>query len=122
MRLKGAPNRARIVGLRPELVFAAFVYDELAAAAGVPGQLREITAGLDSTHTPGSRHYIGAAVDLASHGIPGNRYTFLLDLQAALGPDFLAILENAGQPNEHIHVELHVVEPFSPSTTEKGAH
>jgi len=102
MRLKPEPGRARVIGIRPEIAFAALVVDGVIREASGSGAV--VTAGTDGTHSPGSKHYVGAALDVQSHGLDAPKV--LKILQDRLGPDFDVILEDAGMPNEHFHVEL----------------
>ncbi len=70
-----------------------------------------VTALRDGSHRVGSRHKqeICTAVDIRSKG-PGaiakeeDRVRAREVLQATLGSAYKVILENLGEPNEHIHV------------------
>jgi hypothetical protein len=72
------------------------------------GQL-DITSANDSTHSaiPLSRHFTNEALDIRSHDLTEEvKDRFLLALSRALGPGFFSQIENRGQPNEHIHVQV----------------
>jgi hypothetical protein len=66
-----------------------------------------ITSGNDSTHMDGSKHYSGEALDIRSKTFESeaSKRRFMSDVLARLGPDYQAILEDHGGPNEHIHIE-----------------
>lgn len=65
-----------------------------------------ITAGSDGAHLPTSRHYTFEALDLRTkHLGEAQRAAFLAALEADLGPAFTVLLEGAGTPNEHAHVQ-----------------
>lgn len=65
-----------------------------------------VTAALDGKHMEGSLHYKGLAVDLRSHHIPHNRRAdVMVEIRKKLGQDYDVIMEGAGTPNEHIHLE-----------------
>jgi hypothetical protein len=60
-----------------------------------------VTSGLEGTHSAGSLHYYGLALDFRSRYFTlSNRASVVKKLQEALGPDFRVIAEKT-----HIHVE-----------------
>ncbi len=64
-----------------------------------------VTSALDGTHSPGSLHPYGFAIDIRSkHLEQDNKADVLRQLQEQL-PDFDVILECAGKDNEHFHIE-----------------
>jgi len=72
------------------------------------GQL-DITSANDSTHSkvPLSRHYTNEAMDIRSHDLAEDvKDRFLITLSRMLGPGFMVQIEDRGQPNEHIHVQV----------------
>jgi len=71
------------------------------------GYIPYITSAKDSTHSVGSLHYIGAAIDLRSHGLPGNiKQLIFNDLRFNFPlPTWWADLEDRGTTNEHYHLE-----------------
>lgn len=86
----------RITGIRPETVLAIQI------AHSVWKELREptpltITSVVEGTHSQGSLHYVGAAVDLRKLWTPG----FTAMLRDALGEEFDVVSEG-----NHIHVEF----------------
>lgn len=66
-----------------------------------------ITSARDSTHEVGSLHYIGAAIDFRSKGLPENiKQSIFRDLQSAFPvPTWWVDLENFGGALEHFHLE-----------------
>ncbi len=67
-----------------------------------------ITSINDSrSHMKTSRHYVDEAIDLRTHNFPSRdaRRQFRQHLAAALGDQFTVMFENAGTPNEHIHIQ-----------------
>jgi len=84
--------------MRPALIAAEEVYKKHGRKEAV------ITAGLDGTHSAGSLHYYGLAIDLRiSHEVAFSEEEVkqvVADLQAALGMSFDVIPHAT-----HIHVE-----------------
>lgn len=113
MRLKLGATRASIVGVRPEILFAVLVVEDVYRSTLVPEDARVITSGTDGEHVPGSRHYLGAALDFATHGIPtADLDAFAQRVSDQLGPDYHVLLEYRATPDEHLHVELHPDSPI----------
>lgn len=76
----------------------------LRAAANIwkeHGEELVITSGLDGTHSAGSYHYYGYAVDLRTHYFQNDvKYSVAKILQATLGEAYTVIAES-----NHIHVQ-----------------
>lgn len=79
-----------------------------------------ITSACDGDHSgPDDPHHLGSAYDIRSHDLPDKLtalYRIMLDLSAMPFDDtrqsaittelFFGWLEDAGTPNEHLHVQL----------------
>jgi hypothetical protein len=66
-----------------------------------------ITSGSDGRHRRDSKHYTGEAIDIRSHGLTREaKRTFRRRYQAALGEEYLVLLEDEGRPNEHFHAQV----------------
>lgn len=63
-----------------------------------------ITSASDGKHMEGSKHYTYKAIDLRSKNIQ-NAGQLVGQIQAALGKDYRVLLEDRGNPNEHIHIQ-----------------
>jgi len=70
-----------------------------------------VTSVIDGTHKRGSAHYAGRAVDLRVHNLqdPAKARS---ELAQALGQDFDCILEAAGTPGAHLHLEFQAKQPY----------
>lgn len=65
-----------------------------------------LTSGVDGKHKSGSLHSEGKAHDFRTHHVKReDLYALVGTIQDALGNEFDVLLENEGQPNEHLHVE-----------------
>ena len=65
------------------------------------GQELVVTSALDGTHSAGSLHYYGLALDFRTrYFVNGVAYEISEVLQEALGPDFRVLYEGT-----HIHVQ-----------------
>lgn len=74
---------------------------------GLPEEGLVITSGSDGTHMAGSKHYTGEAIDLRTKGMsPTMQNALITALRRELGPQFTVLLEDAGTPNEHAHVQV----------------
>ena len=61
-----------------------------------------ITSGCEGTHSEGSLHYVGKALDYRTRNIPPGQLDFLVEeAKAALGPQFDVVEES-----DHLHVEF----------------
>jgi hypothetical protein len=98
----------RVHGLKPEIVLALIPAHAIWREHG--GQL-VVTSGVDGTHKRASKHYSGQAVDLRIQGMPQAAQA-IAALKLALGDDYDVILEAAGTPNEHCHLEYDPKEPL----------
>ena len=65
-----------------------------------------VTSGNDGTHMKGSKHYTNDALDIRTHHLDvDTRRALITDIQHRLGNDYQLVLEDAGKPNEHLHIE-----------------
>lgn len=98
-----------IRGLRPEAVFAALAV-HAAFLELAPGKLTMITSGTEADHGERSFHYNGLALDFMTHHLTRVQLAELVQrLQEGIGSVLLpydVVLEDEGQPNEHLHVEF----------------
>ena len=94
---------ASLEGVQWQMFHAAIVAEQIYKKFGAECV---ITAGTDGKHMEGSLHYKGCALDLRTHNVPGRALQIMVELQQKLGKDYDVILEAAGTPNEHIHLEL----------------
>jgi hypothetical protein len=91
-------------GIRPEMVIAILVAASVYNSFDVP---LVITSVNDSTHSPGSKHYVGLGVDLrTSNVLQKDLPTLHKLLKEALGVQFDTILEK-----DHIHIEFDPKQP-----------
>jgi hypothetical protein len=89
----------RIFGLRPEIVIAILVAERAYAEIGCELML---TSGIEGTHSAGSLHYAGSAVDFRTLNVAPDKLKPLVEkIRAALGPDFDVLLET-----NHLHAEF----------------
>ena len=95
MRLK---KGVRIRGLRPEVVLAAFMANEVCEKLGVE---MVITSGTEGKHSWGSLHYSGCAFDFRKWNFSDNGVEARKMLSEKLGKEFDVVLERT-----HIHVEF----------------
>ena len=95
----------RVLGLRPEILL--FVMAAQAAYAKRGADL-VITSGIEGTHSRGSEHYTGLAVDVRTSNLAPSQVTDVIaELKAALGPDFDILLED-----DHLHAEWDPKDPY----------
>lgn len=90
------------IGIKPPLVLGLLAAD--AVHRQLYGDDVVVTSLVDGEHRKDSLHYKGLAADLRTHDHP-NPEKFRALLAAQLGDEFDVILEDAGHPNEHIHLE-----------------
>ena len=101
IKLKGG---IRLLGIKPEIVLASqvvtSVYEHM-------GHHCRITSGIEGTHSWGSEHYVGNALDYGLNDITPveHRAKIVAMVKEALGEDFDVLHELAGSPGEHLHVE-----------------
>lgn len=85
----------RLHGVRPEIVLAILIADQVYA---VLNHDLVVTSVIDGTHSRTSLHYVGAAVDLR---LPGDAGTAARNrIAQRLGGDYDVVLES-----NHIHIE-----------------
>lgn len=88
-----------ITGLRPEIVLAASIIQNIFRSYGAEFV---ITSALDGDHMNGSLHYSGAAIDIRTRHL--SKFTqdkIFSQISEALGPQFDAIHES-----NHFHIEF----------------
>ena len=94
----------QLAGLRPELVLAAIIVDQVCAELGVD---TVITSALDSEHSEHSLHYSGAALDFRTSALlPEAQAELYHQVSTRLGAEFDVVLES-----DHLHVEYDPLEP-----------
>lgn len=95
----------RLQSLKPQMLIALSAVSAIWQAAGAASLT--ITSANDSRHGQNSLHYAGAAFDFRTNDLPLRLDPRQLarEVKIALGPDFDVLLEDYGQPNEHLHVE-----------------
>ena len=90
---KGADIKGLNIHMRPALIAANKIWKNL-------NQELVITSGLDSTHSAGSLHYYGRAIDVRTYYFSTLEKTIAYEsLKKALGKDFYIKLET-----DHIHI------------------
>jgi hypothetical protein len=78
-----------------------------------------ITSACDGEHSgPNDPHHRGEAYDIRTHDLP-DKELVLARMQELLGGRFFAWVEDAGQDNEHIHIQVRkgTVYPPAPLTS-----
>lgn len=108
IRLKAT---VRLLGLRSEMVMAHTI---VASVYAQHGHDCVITTGIEGTHTYGSEHYTGLALDYRLNDIlpVEHRAKIAGAVKAALGQDFDVLHEDAGTAEEHLHVEYDPKSPY----------
>lgn len=97
----------RIQGVSAEIAFVMWIVAEVYRDNSVP---LVVTSCVEGTHTRGSEHYQGNAVDLRTRDIPADKVAHMRDVLAQrLGADFQVILEG-----DHIHLGYRPLTPISP--------
>lgn len=92
-----------IRGLRPETLFAIERVNEVFRDMGYP--VTTITSGTDGSHSNGSLHYAGCAVDFRIRHIEVEKLEPIrAEISRRLGAEFDVVLEGGAQP--HYHVEF----------------
>jgi hypothetical protein len=90
-------------GLRPQLQEILQAVSSLVEGYGIPFV---VTSTTDS-HAPEDVHSHGFAFDLRVHGLSVEQQGLLSqEIQFAVGSNYYVLLENAGESNEHIHIQL----------------
>lgn len=98
----------RLLGLRPEMAIA---HTEIALLFLPFGHV--ISGGIEGTHSYGSEHYTGLALDYRLHQVPPEKREVLYtSIKDALGADFDVLWEARGTSEEHLHVEYDPKAPY----------
>lgn len=106
LSIKSGTGAARVLGLRPEIVIAVMVANDVFQEAGFDCV---ITAGIDGSHSRGSIHYKGLAVDIRTRHVPQLEHPKIVaKLQERLGDDFDVVLEG-----DHLHLEYDPKTPIN---------
>ncbi len=88
----------RVAGVVPEMAMALPI---IASQYAKFGSDCVITSCVDGSHSQGSLHYAGAAMDFRTRNVTSDKRQPLRDaISASLGQDYDAVLES-----NHIHVE-----------------
>jgi hypothetical protein len=100
VQYKGGVNFDVIPQIRQAVSIAEAIFSRY-------GYVLFINSARDSTHKIGSLHYIGAAVDFRSKGLPSNvKQSIFSELKAKFPlPTWWTDLEDLGTSNEHFHIE-----------------
>lgn len=84
--------------MHPSMLVAYDHWREICEALGVPAV---VTSAREGRHRPGSRHYLGRAIDLRTRDMTREQAeTAAARLQELLGPLYRVILEQ-----DHLHVQ-----------------
>ena len=90
-------------GLQPQMAIAYAIVQDLYRQFSYGAT---ITSGNDGVHMPGNCHYTGDALDFRTHHLERPDFRVMMDeIKAALGQEFDVVIENVGEPNEHLHIE-----------------
>ena len=90
--------------LQPQMAIAYAIVQDIYRQLGYGCT---ITSGNDGTHMAGSCHYTGDALDFRTHHLERPDFRVMMDeIKAALGQEFDVVIENVGEPNEHLHIEF----------------
>jgi hypothetical protein len=95
-------NTVRFGGFTRELIEILDVLERVSRI--VPHDV-VITAGSDGKHMPNSKHYTYQALDVRSKNLQ-DKDTFVQLLKTLLGDKYTILFEDAGTPNEHIHIQV----------------
>ena len=96
MRLKSG---VRIFGVRPEIVFAMNVANEVYSRHKLE---LVITSIMDSKHSVGSLHYVGCAFDCRTRSLDVQTIEQIRTaIRTAIGDDYDVVVEN-----NHVHIEF----------------
>ncbi len=99
----------RVFGIRPELLLALVVADELYHKKDETLIIYHL---MDGEHMKGSLHYVGSAGDLSVPQL-SNPLAMVTDLRAALGSDYDVVYETT-----HIHIEFQPKEHYGHGSTD----
>jgi hypothetical protein len=110
--LKKGPNRVRLDGVKPEIIVALIVADQVYHSFNQP---LVWTSAKDGKHKTGSKHYSGEAIDIRTNHIPNMdaKLAIVEDIKRRLTEDYDVLFEddlfdeNGKQLKyEHIHIEF----------------
>jgi hypothetical protein len=97
----------RIQGVSTELTFAMWIVAEVFRDNNIP---LVVTSCVEGTHTRGSEHYQGNAIDLRTRDMPADKVKYVRDVLAQrLGADFQILVEK-----DHLHVGYFPTAPIAP--------
>lgn len=93
-------------GVTPRLLVIAAAIANVAQTLQEPNDVT-ITSGTDGKHMKGSKHHIGAALDVRTKNFPSAaaKRHFINAVLQRLGKGYQGILEHEGRANEHAHIE-----------------
>jgi len=102
MKLK---RTSRVFGATPEIIIALVVVESVFQAHEINPV---VTSLRDSLHSPKSKHYIGAAVDIRMRYIHESDRQVLItnEIREALTSEYDVVLEGVGTDNVHLHIEF----------------
>lgn len=116
IRAAGDPSLPQFVVKGSPAVSLAGVDDKLITFLGWLGAVHQIlfhdplviTSGKDSIHGTGSKHYLGAAVDIRARDVTEVDVLLLLHVLAHASSQWpIAVFDERNLPGEpHIHIEL----------------
>lgn len=100
----------RVTGIRTETLLALRVIEGAFADAGYP--TTTLTSGVEGSHSRGSLHYTGCAVDIRISNVPTEKLPPLRDEIARRlggpGGDYDVVLEGS-----HFHIEFQPKKPIN---------
>ena len=90
----------KLFGIKNEILAALQVAESIYDHYGIPCV---VTSCTDSTHSKGSRHYIGQAIDIRTRNITSKAMLskIVAGIKSALTGEFDVVLES-----DHLHIEL----------------
>lgn len=98
----------RLQGLRPEMIVALIVANDVFREMGFDCV---VTAGVDGSHSRGSEHYKGDALDFRTRHIATGLHKDIGEkIQARLGKDYDVVME---QNPPHAHLEYDPKDPLT---------
>jgi len=90
----------KLFGLKTEILAAIAVAESVYTHYGVPCVVTSVTEG---EHSPGSRHYIGQAIDIRTRNVPNEAMLskIVVSIKDALTDEYDVVLETT-----HLHIEV----------------